>query len=204
MQNAARKLTLCRSEIDPPPGGSACPLRSRRDRFLENASQWVRPAATAAPLPAHSHLDCRWTDRKPAPAPGRTFAPFAISLPLMGIGNPLAAVRPPRAPCQSHYPSWGSETRDRERSVQAQAQLITPHGDRKLHVRARGSVPPFSSLPLMGIGNQHERLGCTGKRRRSLPLMGIGNRPSLRASSGAACSHYPSWGSETLGTRKGA
>ena len=161
------------------------------------------------------------------------------SLPLMGIGNQAlldaAGVVPElitphgdwkrpshrglRRTGQSHYPSWGLETR-RGRLPR------TPRG---------------SSLPLMGIGNMPPAttsgtmkpthypswgletvLGGSGPTRAtlahypswgletrqqqllhlegppgSLPLMGIGNRTRNSNEEAEHASHYPSWGLET-------
>ena len=103
-------------------------------------------------------------------------ASASLSLPLMGIGNPVRGRRRPfRRPA-----------------------LITPHGDRKHRacVRSRGCAK--LSLPLMGIGNSlpsqavvdvpgarlitpHgdrkpvDRVQTFVQPRASLPLMGIGN-----------------------------
>ena len=76
-----------------------------------------------------------------------------ISLPLMGIGNgdPLGS------------------------AVGDDANLITPHGDRK-----------------RVVADYRDSGQC-----RSLPLMGIGNTPSRRWGARGMASHYPSWGSET-------
>ena len=101
----------------------------------------------------------------------------------------------------AHYPSWGSETHPGPPvSPAATHRLTTPHGDRK-HLDAIVSQPTriFSSLPLMGIGNQRDASVAQrpvqdlttphGDRKHldaivsqptrifsSLPLMGIGNQ----------------------------
>ena len=63
--------------------------------------------------------------RKPSTRPGESG-----SLPLMGIGNPSRSL----ATCsssQTHYPSWGLETRHAQRRAAQDGELITPHGDWK-------------------------------------------------------------------------
>ena len=100
-----------------------------------------------------------------------------ISLPLMGIGNKLAAM-----------------------DVGAVQPLITPHGDRKPTRAPACGVSPWSSLPLMGIGNLPSKNILSGNAH-SLPLMGIGNTMRPGATSTATTTHYPSWGSETARLR---
>ena len=100
------------------------------------------------------------------------------SLPLMGIGNvqvpkgdritvsllitphgdrkrgKYAGVAQWRA-LDSHYPSWGSETRVRCDCYRCVPHvLITPHGDRKPSSASHASISAACSLPLMGIGNR--------------------------------------------------
>ena len=60
------------------------------------------------------------------------------------------------------------------------------------------TVARVASLPLMGIGNNSSR-GLTVISLGSLPLMGIGNPGTAPAALNHFFSHYPSWGSETLG-----
>ena len=165
------------------------------------------------------------------------------SLPLMGIGNradelvesgvPLLLITPhgdwKRRACgrylavrDSHYPSWGLETRrwaaafrdglvtlitphgDWKRAmlpvnVDRRHNLITPHGDWKRGGTCKSATGPSSSLPLMGIGNP-----CRLANRSS------GDRPDLITPHGDwkllpvqrefalnAIPHYPSWGLET-------
>ena len=126
--------------------------------------------------------------------------------------------RPAAPRGRSHYPSWGSETPQRDRDGRQPVNLITPHGDRK-RSPALGRIPASAphypswgsetcdshrlpaatphSLPLMGIGNLHEGRALEEVAPDPLPLMGIGN-PAMRGGCGPAlCAHYPSWGSET-------
>ena len=77
----------------------------------------------------------------------------------------------------------------------------------------------MTSLPLMGIGNEHRRLSIGHHVGRSLPLMGIGNdvfsadlRHDLELitphgdrelgsdghNTAVKTAHYPSWGSGTV------
>jgi len=100
--------------------------------------------------------------------------------------------------------------------------LITPHGDRKPAIASRSATRSSRSLPLMGIGNWTSAfvslaclnslplmgigngLGCCPCRMLpgcSLPLMGIGNQHKGRCYDYSQCSHYPSWGSETVQVR---
>ena len=83
------------------------------------------------------------------------------SLPLMGIGNCGGKYVGKYKLCDTHYPSWGSETRKRWKNQ-----------------------PPVylqSSLPLMGIGNPTTIEIKGSSNPFSLPLMGIGNLPDRRA-----------------------
>ena len=144
-----------------------------------------------------------------------------VSLPLMGIGNPAAAAAG-RRDSAAHYPSWGSETRYAPQipGGGAPADLITPHGDRKLIVPPMSTYPP-SSLPLMGIGTwsapcQPPRgralitphgdrkrggrgAGRTLRSARTRLITPHGDRKLAVAAvaSQRRAAHYPSWGSET-------
>ena len=120
-----------------------------------------------------------------------------VSLPLMGIGN-CSTSPSPRRTATAHYPSWGSETAGGKAELPPRADLITPHGDRKLVWRRRIVVVRHElSLPLMGIGNRPCLADGGGQEEHSLPLMGIGNCRRAARIARSLGSHYPSWGSET-------
>ena len=103
-----------------------------------------------------------------------TWPLLTSSLPLMGIGNGGA---PGRAALDfpAHYPSWGSGT----------------HWTRAPDGTGRGS------LPLMGIGNRISRRVTASRCSHSLPLMGIGNSTRNSSTGESHATHYPSWGSGT-------
>ena len=134
----------------------------------------------------------------------------------MGIGNSsIRAIQ--GSNLQTHYPSWGSGTtvpkylmqgynsslplmgigNDAVSDAAAEiGDLITPHGDRELHIRNRTSDKSENSLPLMGIGNNSKKT-TSNTSSISLPLMGIGNSHPSDEERLSTATHYPSWGSGT-------
>ena len=99
---------------------------------------------------------------------------------------------------RAQYLSWQSETRQYNRLGAVDCpHLITPHVDRKHHVRPVHDPVLHLSLPLMGIGNAAGRRKGRVFGHASLPLMGIGNCSYSRRTRVRPASHYPSWGSET-------
>ena len=101
---------------------------------------------------------------------------IALSLPLMGIGNPSRSAQSAVASCAPHYPSWGSETAalpvKSGRSVGDSLPLMGIGNVQDLHHPYKLSR---HSLPLMGIGNRSASASATARVSSSLPLMGIGN-----------------------------
>ena len=114
-----------------------------------------------------------------------------------GDREPRSGSRRPAA-CSPDYPSWGSGTwHPRPRLSTCGPRLITPHGDREHVIRIARTADRTSSLPL--IGNPTASAMSSRSRRNSLPLMGIGNWQSRRSTTVWCRSHYPSWGSGTVG-----
>ena len=163
-------------------------------------------------------------DRKPS-ARGCGACSADSSLPLMGIGNregirlrlgaggglitphgdrkPVPPPRDRRSCLSTHYPSWGSETGSAICGARPsapwsslplmgignfgpllaagqppdRAQLITPHGDRKLESRIEryGTGGEQAHYPSWGSETRLPLNGTSSKEKASLPLMGIGN-----------------------------
>ena len=121
------------------------------------------------------------------------------SLPLMGIGNRRAA-KTPRHRSGSHYPSWGLETRT----------ALASRAYRRPHYPSWGLETVVSSIPAIYPGMSHypswglETRVVVGNDTPpvydSLPLMGIGNVRMAPITDSNKASHYPSWGLETSPT----
>ena len=87
---------------------------------------WKRLWPPAHYALAFTHYPSWGLETRHRPAPDRR----QTSLPLMGIGNRIAALGS-RDQSVSHYPSWGLETSHSAGYPISQRELITPHGDWK-------------------------------------------------------------------------
>ena len=130
-------------------------------------------------------------------SPARNDDRDAVSLPLMGIGNPAGRIRP-RGCCRLITPHGDRERVVRGAEGQERHHLITPHGDRELDVLDQLVL---SFLDLITPHGDRERVDPPLRDAaylHSLPLMGIGNPQAHGALDAlAVTAHYPSWGSGT-------
>ena len=190
-----------------------------------------KPAAPADELEANSlpllpHLITPHGDRK---RPGRSpcrLRRTRVSLPLMGIENPLALgcgpvepasrgslplmgienmmiERPPQGRrSESHYPSWGSKTRCTAWQTGSGASHYPSWGSKTLsESRAKESI--LHSLPLMGIENTVPRSSTCSAIYHSLPLMGIENLSMARRAAFSASFSLPLIGIENRTPKAG-
>ena len=106
------------------------------------------PASPASP-PRPPHYPSWGSETR---ASAGTTGPKPTSLPLMGIGNMLAATHSGQPPASS-LPLMGIGNFLLDKRLSPVYHLITPHGDRKPSPSSASPTAPCASLPLMGIGN---------------------------------------------------
>ena len=100
---------------------------------------------------------------------GSCCASSGSSLPLMGIGNDVQRQSIGKEGT-THYPSWGSETGlQRDRLLDVADGLITPHGDRKLVMRARARSRALSRSLITPHGDRKHSDG--GSVREAVALI---------------------------------